>query len=67
MDENQTDKIRWIDTSTMIVDPLTKVMKADRLLEALNSGILDLEATAASQMSKLMKQKQRKAKKEDDE
>ena len=59
LEENQTDKIRWIDTSAMIADPLTKAMKADRLENTLHSGILDLRPTDASVISKMMKQKAR--------
>ena len=55
----QSDKVRWIDTSVMLADPLTKLMKADRLEAALLDNVLDLEPTAASQMQKLMKQQQR--------
>ena len=56
---DQSDKARWIDTSAMLADPLTKLMKCCRLEDALSNNVLDLEATAASQMQKLMKQKQR--------
>ena len=56
LEENQTDKVRWMDTSTMIADPLTKAMKPDRLVTTLKTGRLSLVPTAASQMSKLMKQ-----------
>ena len=48
----------------MLADPLTKAMQPDRLLAFLESGILDLEPTNASVMSKLMKQKARKEAKE---
>ena len=43
----------------MLADPLTKSMKADRLEQALSTGVIDLEPTAESQMKKYMKQKQR--------
>ena len=39
---------RWIDTSTMIADPLTKAMKADRLLDCMSTEILDLRPTEES-------------------
>ena len=55
------DKVRWIDTSTMIADPLTKNMKPKRLLEFLDTGLLDLEPTPESVVSKMLKQKQRQA------
>ena len=61
---DQTDKIIWIDTSAMLADPLTKVMKPTRLLEALETGRLTFEATAESQLTKLRKQKIRMKKNE---
>ena len=51
------DTVRWIDTSTMPCDCLTKYMKPDRLLEMLETGILDLAATAQSILIKMRKQK----------
>ena len=62
--EDQCDKCIWIDTSTMIADPLTKAMKSDRLDQAMTSCWLDLEPTAESQMAKLMKQQSRAKSKE---
>ena len=59
LEENQTDKIRWIDTSTMLADPLTKAMKPDRMVKAFITGFLDLVPTDASVMSKMMKQRGR--------
>ena len=58
--EDQVDKTRWIDTSTMLADPLTKLMKPGRLTEALDTCTVDLVPTAASTIAKLMKQKQRR-------
>ena len=58
--EDQIDKIRWIDTSTMLADPLTKLMKSDRLRDALVSSTVDLTPTTQSQIAKWMKQKQRR-------
>ena len=43
----------------MLADPLTKGMKATRMLEALKSGVLDFEATDEAKMQKMLKQKQR--------
>ena len=57
------DKIRWIDTSTMICDPLTKAGPkgfADRLIACMTTGVLDLEPTVESQMKKLQQQKRNK-------
>ena len=62
IEEEQNDKIRWIDTSTMICDPLTKAGPqgfADRLLDVLTTGKLSLEATVQSQLKKLRQQKMR--------
>ena len=60
--ENQHSKPRWIDTSTMICDPLTKAGTfrfADRLVSTMETGVLDLRATAQSQLKKLKQQKLR--------
>jgi hypothetical protein len=54
------DTVRWIDTSTMPCDCLTKYMKPDRLLEMLRTGVLDLAATAQSILIKMRKQKSQK-------
>ena len=62
IEEEQNDKIRWIDTSSMICDPLTKAGPqgfADRLLDVLQTGKLSLEATVQSQLKKLRQQKMR--------
>lgn len=59
IEEDQQDKLIWIDTSAMLADPLTKGMKATRMLEALKSGVLDFEATDEAKMQKMLKQKQR--------
>ena len=63
IEEDQTEKVLWIDTSTMIADPLTKAMKSERLDTALQTCFLDLEPTAESQIAKMMKQKARREKK----
>ena len=68
--EDQHDKIRWIDTSTMICDPLTKAGPAgfaDRMVSCMTTGILDLEPTVESQMKKLQQQKRRRVKAEENE
>ena len=54
--EQQHDQVRWIDTSTMLCDPLTKYGEKgfeDRLVTAYSTGFMDLEATAESEMRKL--------------
>ena len=58
LNEDQIDKIRWIDTSTMLADPLTKLMKPERLLSASDNSTVDLTPTTQSVIAKLMKQKQ---------
>ena len=62
INENQHDKIRWTDTSTMICDPLTKAGAkgfANRLIDCMQNGVLNLEPTVESQMKKLKQQKLR--------
>ena len=54
--------VRWIDTSCMVVDCLTKRMKPDVMLKLMKNGRLDLKPTPESQLLKLRKQKLRKAK-----
>ena len=54
--------IRWIDTSCMVVDCLTKRMKPDVMLKMMKVGRLDLKPTPESQLLKLRKQKLRKKK-----
>ena len=62
-DENPTDRVRWIDTSAMVCDSLTKDGHEriyDRMIEMLNMGVLRLNATPGSELQKLRQQKQRK-------
>lgn len=61
IDTSYGDYPRWIDTSTMISDPLTKVMLPTRLLSTMTTGILDLRPTAESLA---IKEKNRLARKE---
>ena len=42
------DYPRWIDTSAMIADPLTKVMKADKMIKTFETGIFDMTPTEES-------------------
>ena len=44
----------------MLADPLTKLMKPDRLLNALNESSVHLVPTTQSQIAKWMRQKQRR-------
>ena len=65
LEEDQHDKIRWIDTSAMPCDPLTKAGPrgfADRLIKTMVTGILDLEPSVESEMKKLHNQKVRQEK-----
>jgi len=52
VDHSSGDYPRWIDTSTMLADPLTKVMAADRLMQAFATGIFDMRPTEESLMIK---------------
>ena len=61
-EEVAENAVRWIDTSCMVVDCLTKRMKPDVMLTLMRTGILNLEATPESQLLKLKKQKQRASK-----
>ena len=58
--------IRWIDTSCMVVDCLTKKMSPGVLLQLIANGKSSLEPTVESRMLKLRKQKLRRDKKERD-
>ena len=65
--QNQQDKVRWIDTSTMICDPLTKAGNekfCSRLVDTLKTGMLDLIPTVESTMKKMAQSKARQAKTE---
>ncbi len=52
------DYPRWIDTSVMLADPLTKGMGAERLVETFTTGVFDIKPTAESL---LIKQKKNRA------
>ena len=56
--------VRWIDTSCMIVDCLTKKMNPESMIRFMRTGMLDLKASVRSQQLKLNKQKQRARKNE---
>ena len=64
IDHSVGDYPRWIDTSTMIADPLTKAMNCERLARTLATGRIDLRPTAESLMIKEKNRKARKAQKE---
>ena len=71
VDHSRGDFPRWIDTSTMIADPLTKAMSCERLSNMLSTGILDLNPTQESLIikakNKLLRKKTKEAKKVKDE
>ena len=56
---DQPDMVRWIDTSCMVADCLTKRMRSDRLSLCLRSCWLDLIPTDESVHCKMKKQKGR--------
>ena len=56
---DQPDMVRWIDTSCMVADRLTKRTRSDRLSECLRSCWLDLLSTDESVLCKMKKQKGR--------
>ena len=68
----QTDQVKWIDTSVMLCDPLTKSFPnrekqknfCARLVRSYTTGTFDMEATPESTMRKLKAQKARKESKQ---
>ena len=56
---DQPDMVRWIDTSCMVTDCLTKRMRSDRLSECLRSCWLELIPTDESVLCRKKKQKGR--------
>jgi len=60
------DKVRWIDTSIMAVDCLTKVMPPDFLTSILESNRYDITPDPASTAKKAKKQVQRAKKPKSD-
>ena len=64
-DDKANNIVRWIDTSVMIADCLTKRMKATNLWPAMR-GKLSLTPTPESILTKMRKQKARKKTKEPD-
>ncbi len=69
MAEDMHDKPRWIDTSAMLCDPLTKSGNekfAERLVQCMRTRWFDTTATAESTLKKLAKQKANRMKKLDE-
>ena len=60
------DYPRWIDTSTMIADPLTKAMDPTRMVNTFMTGKLDLRPTPESLAIKEKNRQLRKNKKENE-
>ena len=48
LDNLTGDYPHWIDASTMLSDPLTKVMKADRLIDTMMTGVFGMFPTEDS-------------------
>ena len=65
VDSTSGDYPRWIDTSTMIADPLTKTMAATRLEDTRMRGLLDLRPTEESLLIKAKNRASRKKTKEE--
>ena len=61
VDQSCGDYPRWIDTSVMLADPLTKAMAADRLVATMETGLFDIHPTAESLMIKEKNRAARKA------
>ena len=62
LEDEQYNKPRWIDTSTMICDPLTNhghEQFAARLVSTMDAGILNMVASASSELKKMRAQKAR--------
>ena len=64
VDHSCGDYPRWIDTSVMIADPLTKSMNSDRLSQTFMTGHFDMRPTAESLMIKEKNRISRKAAKQ---
>ena len=54
---DQPDMVRWIDSSCVVADCLTKRMQSDRLSECFRSCWLDLITTDESVLCKMKRQK----------
>jgi len=64
IDHSCGDYPRWIDTSVMLADPLTKAMTCDRLVKTMMTGLFDMRPTAESLMIKEKNRACRKAAKQ---
>ena len=64
IDHSSGDYPRWIDTSVMLADPLTKAMNCERLVATMETGSFDIRPTAESLMIKEKNRVARKSAKE---
>jgi hypothetical protein len=68
IDHSSGDYPRWIDTSVMLADPLTKAMGAERLVGTMTTGVFDMRPTEESLIIKaknrVSRQKTRQVKQE---
>ncbi len=56
--------VRWIDTSCMVVDCLTKKRSPKAKIDLMDAGYLDLKASAWSTWEKMKEQQNRSLKKQ---
>ena len=61
--KNPTDILKWIDTSVMVADCLTKAMREDFMRKVLDTNFWNYEQTAEAKAIKARKQAQRSLKK----
>ena len=66
VDHTSGDYPRWIDTSTMLADPLTKVMSSERLDGTMMTGLFDMRPTAEILAIKARNRQARQANKDED-
>ena len=62
IDHSCGDYPRWIDTSVMLADPLTKTMTSEKLTNVMMTGQYDLRPTEESLMIKAKNRALRKGK-----
>ena len=62
IDHSRGDYPRWIDTSVMLADPLTKAMNSEKLMNVMMTGQFDLRPTEESLMIKAKNRALRKGK-----
>ena len=64
VDSGSGDYPRWIDTSTMLADPLTKAMDTSLLDDCMNTGKISFKPTEEAMIKKAMNKEWRKKAKE---